>query len=149
MIFFRVRLLLAALTLCLCPLWANAQSVASGKTQIISDINGKAVFPLRRDGARAKAFFFIVRDCPIANAYAPEINRIVADYAAKGVAFYLVYVDTDAPTAELQRHYWEYGYRCPALKDSDGVLRPTMESAKNAGSRCAAGGRAYRVSGAH
>jgi hypothetical protein len=54
------------------------------------------------------ATFFIASDCPIANAYAPEISRICRAYAAKGVSCRLAYEDTKIASDALQRHLGEY-----------------------------------------
>lgn len=62
---------------------------------------------------------FISRDCPIANGYAPQINRLVADYEGRGVLFVLVHPERgiDAPTA--RRHAEDYGLSCPIVIDGE------------------------------
>jgi peroxiredoxin len=66
--------------------------------------------------ARAVTLFFIAAECPISNRYGPEINRLVADYLARGVVFYGVHSDPDiSPTA--LRHAQDYGFDFPALLD--------------------------------
>ncbi len=67
--------------------------------------------------AKATTLLFVTHDCPIANSYAPEVNRIVAAYEPRGVAFYLVYADPGLEPAAAKRHAAEYGYRCPAFTD--------------------------------
>jgi peroxiredoxin len=67
--------------------------------------------------ARAVALFFIATECPISNRYAPEINRIVADYAKRGVAFYGVYSDPDVGAEVARRHARDYGFDFPVLLD--------------------------------
>src|SRR5262245_65595389 len=67
--------------------------------------------------ARAVAMFFIAAECPISNRYAPEINRIVADYATRGVAFYGVQSDQDVGAASALRHARDYGFDFPVLLD--------------------------------
>src|SRR5207249_2634589 len=42
---------------------------------------------------RAVVLFFIAAECPVSNRYAPEINRLVADFASQHVAFYAVHSD--------------------------------------------------------
>ena len=54
--------------------------------------------------------FFITNDCPISNAFAPEIARICAEYQPKGVACKLVYVDPSLSDAAAQKHAAEYGH---------------------------------------
>jgi peroxiredoxin len=67
--------------------------------------------------ARAVALFFIAAECPISNRYAPEINRIVAAYSARGVAFYGVQSDPDVGAASALRHVKAYGFDFPVLLD--------------------------------
>jgi len=58
-------------------------------------------------------------DCPISNAYAPEVRRIHEAYAEKGVAFYRVYAIPGADRSEIKKHTEEYGYTFPAVVDED------------------------------
>ncbi|MBO0857964.1 MAG: redoxin domain-containing protein [Chloracidobacterium sp.] len=67
--------------------------------------------------ARAVALFFIGAECPISNRYAPEINRIVAAYSTRGVAFYGVQSDPDTSAAAALRHALDYGFDFPMLLD--------------------------------
>jgi peroxiredoxin len=67
--------------------------------------------------ARAVALLFIAAECPISNRYAPEINHIVADYAARGVAFYGVQSDQDVGAEASRRHARDYGFDFPVLLD--------------------------------
>ena len=62
--------------------------------------------------------FFITADCPIANSYAPEIQRICADYASKNVSCTLVYVDPQLSEEAIAGHRREFGYKdIPAVRD--------------------------------
>jgi peroxiredoxin len=67
--------------------------------------------------ARAVALFFIGAECPISNRYAPEINRIVAAYSTRGVAFYGVQSDPDIGPAVALKHAQDYGFDFPVLLD--------------------------------
>ncbi len=69
---------------------------------------------------KPEVFLFITTDCPIANSFAPEIKRIVAEYQARGVAFALVY--TDGTPEAVRKHAAEYGYESPVRIDAGRVL---------------------------
>ena len=71
---------------------------------------------------RATVLFFITTDCPIANSFAPEINRIAAEYGPKGVAFSMIYTDVTHPPEDVRRHASEYGYESPVRLDAGRVL---------------------------
>ena len=68
---------------------------------------------------KAACLVFVGTDCPLANAYAPEINRLVAGYGPKGVTFAVVYPLPDLAAGAVQKHAKEYGFACPALPDRE------------------------------
>jgi peroxiredoxin len=72
--------------------------------------------------ARAVVLFFVATECPISNRYAPEINRLAADYAARGFVFYGVASDPDIEAETVRRHTQDYGFRFPVLMDPTQVL---------------------------
>ncbi len=89
----------------------------SASTIELPSASGNRIRPLDLQGQKAGVYFFIAHDCPIANSYAPEINRIVKRYAAKKISFYIVYSEIDTPVSELKAHSKSYGYSCPSLFD--------------------------------
>jgi hypothetical protein len=54
--------------------------------------------------------FFVTNDCPISNAFAPEIARICAEYAPRGADCSLVYVDPSIDDAAAQAHAKTFGH---------------------------------------
>jgi hypothetical protein len=76
----------------------------------IRDVNGVAREPLKVGAGKAKVLFFITNDCPISNAYAPEIARICKDYQARGIGCELVYVDPTLSDEAARKHAQEYGH---------------------------------------
>jgi peroxiredoxin len=72
--------------------------------------------------ARAVVLFFLATECPISNRYAPEINRLVADYAANGVSFYGVHSDPDIGAQAVRQHAQDYGFNFPVLMDPTQIL---------------------------
>lgn len=90
---------------------------------MVHAVDGHALKPLDPQGS-AGVLFFITNDCPIANSYAPEIQRICSDYSSKGVACTLVYSDSTLDAAAIRKHFSEYGYKAPieAVSDSSHQL---------------------------
>jgi hypothetical protein len=84
----------------------------------LADANGAKHRPLAANGQKATVLLFLTHDCPISNAYAPEINRIVTDYSSKQVAFYLVHVEAGLRPTEAKKHAEEFGLKTTALLDS-------------------------------
>ena len=83
----------------------------------LRDVTGATQRPLADDGQKATLLFFLVHDCPVANGYAPEINRIVADYAARKIRCFIVYVESDLTAEQARAHVKDYGFKCGALLD--------------------------------
>jgi hypothetical protein len=67
----------------------------------IPDINGVPRSPMKPDG-KGSVLFFITSDCPIANSYAPEIQRICSEYGQ--VSCDLIYVDPTLTVADVKKH---------------------------------------------
>lgn len=68
--------------------------------------------------SRAEVLLFITTDCPIANAFAPEIGRIVSEYGPRGVRFTLVYTDATLTPEACRTHAAEYGHGAPWVLDA-------------------------------
>src|SRR3984957_21084696 len=85
----------------------------------LRDVDGHELKPLVPKGP-AEVLFFITNDCPIANSYAPEIQRICGDYAAKGVSCMLVYSDPSIDAAAIRKHRADFGYNDTISAVSDG-----------------------------
>jgi hypothetical protein len=76
----------------------------------VRDIDGVERQPLQVEHGRVEALFFIAQDCPISNRYAPEIRRICDQYAPRGVACALVYVDPGLSDTDVANHARDYGH---------------------------------------
>ncbi len=86
------------------------------------DLDGRPHTPLTQPDRKATVLFFLLPDCPVSNAYAPEIKRIGKDYEAKKVATYIVHADPDVSADAAKKHAKEFGYTCPVLRDPTHVL---------------------------
>jgi hypothetical protein len=74
----------------------------------IADVHGVPRHPLDPNPAAFAAVFFVTHDCPISNYYAPEIRRLCAEYADRGVTCRLVYVDPSLTDAGALAHARSY-----------------------------------------
>ncbi len=81
------------------------------------DLAGKDADPFAAQHDRGLVFVFTRVDCPIANSYAPEVQRLAKQYSEKGVSFRLIYCDPDESSATVQKHLAEYRYDIGALRD--------------------------------
>lgn len=81
-------------------------------------IDGKTYRPLNVAGHRAAVLLFVLQDCPICNGYAPQIERLAAQFGPKGVPFYLIHVDPTLTRDAARKHAESYGYLIPVMIDS-------------------------------
>lgn len=73
-------------------------------------------------GKHAIVLLFVSTDCPLSNRYVPEMNRMVSDYAHRGVAFYAIQGDATVPLDQVRAHVKEFGYTFPYLLDPEESL---------------------------
>ena len=95
----------------------------------LPDVSGQLHRPLEKSSARADVVIFVVHDCPIANAFAPEINRLNADFKPRGIRFFVVHVDPTLAAADARQHAKDFGYTCPVLLDRQHTLVARLKAA--------------------
>ncbi len=95
----------------------SAASQTPAATTSVRDIDGHRLNLVGQD-TKAEVLFFITTDCPIANSYVPEINRIVSDYEPRKIAFYAVYTDPTISIPAIRKHAHEFGLRIPLIPDT-------------------------------
>jgi tetratricopeptide (TPR) repeat protein len=71
---------------------------------------------------RVTAYIFTTVDCPIANRYAPEIERLHRDFSRRGAALRLVYVNPRDSDATIRAHMQKFGYSMDFQRDASHVL---------------------------
>jgi hypothetical protein len=91
------------------------------------DINSHAFRPCEDSATKAIALVFILPDCPIANSYLPELNRLHAELGEQGVRLLLVHVDPETTADQARQHAADYAIR-PGV-----ILDPRHEWVKEGG----------------
>lgn len=91
-----------------------------GRTVQFKDVDGNVHTPLAPK--KASLLLFLLPDCPVSYAYAPEIKRICADYEPKGVNVFVVHSDPDVTPEEAKKHAKDYHLPCPVLLDPQHLL---------------------------
>jgi hypothetical protein len=61
-------------------------------------------------GVKTIVFLFTSTDCPISNRYAPEVRRLAAEFAPKGVLFRLVYPNPADHAPAILEHMSAFAY---------------------------------------
>jgi thiol-disulfide isomerase/thioredoxin len=109
---FRVLILAAFLAACSLSVLAGS---SRGQTTAL-DLSGTPVDPLKAAQGTVVVLIFVRTDCPISNRYAPTIQRLSKQYAAKA-AFFLVYPAKGESAENIRQHERDFGYQLPALRD--------------------------------
>ena len=79
------------------------------------DLDGRLHRPLRNTNQPATVLLFVMHDCPAANGYWPEFNRIAARFT--NAAFFVVHADPDLTPAGALAHAKDYSITVPVLLD--------------------------------
>ncbi len=96
--------------------------VASPPQFHLRDTAGAAHSQMEWATQKAVVLYFVTIDCPVANGYVPEMNRIHDAYAARGVAFFAVQADPGVPEPAVARYAHDYHYTFPLLLDPAQLL---------------------------
>src|SRR5438128_8993797 len=87
---------------------------------LVQSLSGAPVDALQAPvGTKAIVFLFTSTDCPISNRYAPEVQRVVAEFSSRGVVFRLVYPNPADQVAAIHEHMTAFSYAgaMEALRD--------------------------------
>jgi hypothetical protein len=98
-------MILRAITVLLCCILA----ATCAAQPLAIDLNGDPVTQLAPTGARAIVLFFASSDCPIANRYIPEIERLDRTWSSDGVRFWWVYPNPTDTAEVVRRHDQQFG----------------------------------------
>jgi peroxiredoxin len=99
-------------------------------TIALCDTEGRTHQPLAVGDAKAVVLVFTLHDCPIANRYVQELNRIAEAYEDKGVRLYAVLVDPSLSPEGARTHAEEFEYRFPVLLDAEHELVKRAKASK-------------------
>ena len=100
---------------------AGLACTSLGAENTAFDLAGNPVDPLKSGGGKIVVLVFVRTDCPVSNRYAPAIQQLSEEHAAKA-AFWLVYPSKAESAEVIRKHQREYSYKIPALRDPQHVL---------------------------
>jgi AhpC/TSA family len=81
------------------------------------DILGKEHRPSTDPSTKAIVLVFILADCPIANSYMPELNRLHEAFSTRGVCLLLVQADARITVEQAREHAEQYQVQVPVILD--------------------------------
>lgn len=79
------------------------------------DLGGRFHQPLHNTNKPATVLLFVMHECPAANSYWPEFNRIAAQFT--NAAFFVVHADPDITASGARAHAKDYSIGVPVLLD--------------------------------
>jgi peroxiredoxin len=88
----------------------------------LRDTQGRIHTSAEWSGQKAILLFFVTNECPLANSYVPEMNRIEQAYAFRGVRSYAVQADASVSAAVTTAYARDYQFDFPLLIDPQQVL---------------------------
>ena len=88
----------------------------------LRDTTGAVHTEAEWQGRKAIVLFFTTTDCPVANSYVPEMNRIREAYAAQGVSVFAVQAETTVDDGAVAKYAQEFRYSFPLLLDPKQTL---------------------------
>jgi thiol-disulfide isomerase/thioredoxin len=98
------------------PVVEAVNAGVAGELKLI-DREGREIWPPSDKAIKAVALVFVLPDCPICNAYIPELNRLNDDLDKSGVRLILIHADTTVTAAEAEKHAREYELQMPVALD--------------------------------
>ena len=94
----------------------------------VRDTGGALQKPLVGVDVPFVVIVFASPDCPIANAIAPEIERLHKMTVDAGAAFYLVHARSDVTADTAQKHARKFAITAPILLDTDQSLAKELNA---------------------
>lgn len=88
----------------------------------LSDITGKEQSFNSLKGKNGTVLVFLSAQCPVVKAYNERINKIAAEYEAKGIAFIGINSNATESLDRVKSNASEVGYKFSVLIDKDNVL---------------------------
>lgn len=103
------------------PVARTASTTKPAPVHSVLDLEGAEVDPFE-PASEARVFVFVTTDCPIANRYAPELERMYQEFTKRGVEFSLVYPNAADTVEKIIAHKTDYGLTARPLRDSKHTL---------------------------
>lgn len=99
-------------------------AVTPAQALAVTDVDGARVTPLSPAAGDVHLLIFVTPDCPVANRYAPEIDRIAAAYRDRRVRTFLIYAEPGLTPARVKTHLTEFhpSLRASAIIDNGWLL---------------------------
>jgi len=101
---------------------AAGWAIAAAPHFQLHDTSGAVHTDAEWSGRKAILLFFVTTDCPVANSYVPEMNRIRDAYASRGVTVWAVQADPHIAEPLVVKYATDFHYAFPLLLDPGQIL---------------------------
>lgn len=85
----------------------------------LTDIAGQSHTPFEDPATRAVVMVFISTDCPIANAYQPQLKKLAEKFVPQGVRWFMIHPDAAATPEQAAEHARQFEIEVPIIVDQD------------------------------
>lgn len=85
----------------------------------LTDIGGRQHAPFEDPATRAVVLVFISTDCPIANAYQPQLKKLAEEYVTQGVRWFMIHPDPATTHERAADHARQFEIEVPIVVDQE------------------------------
>ena len=108
-------------------------------------LDGIRLMPFEDPKTKAVVLIFISPDCPVANAYHPQLKKMDECFGPMGVRFFLVHSSQDISPAVAREHAAAFGLSIPVVLDADQSLARAVNATITPEAIVIARGRPSRI----
>lgn len=91
-------------------------------------LDGSVVRPYVTNQSQGVVLVFVSVDCPIANAYLPELHRISKEFGAEKWPIYLVHSAACVSQESIDRHVTEFKVQLPVVVDANQAIAKSVKA---------------------
>lgn len=113
-----VGIFLAFLTSLVGPATGQIETKTAGNWTL-TDITGREHRLFGDAATKAMVLVFISTDCPIANSYQPQLQKLAKNHAADGIRWFMVHPNESTTAAQAQSHAEQFQIGIPIVLDRD------------------------------
>ena len=85
----------------------------------LTDTGGQRHAPFEDPATRAVVMVFISTDCPIANAYQPQLKKLAEKYVTQGVRWFMIHPDPATTPERAAEHARQFEIEMPIVVDQN------------------------------
>lgn len=96
---------------------ASTPEAAAHNRWQLTDVEGNVHEPFADENTPAFVMIFISVDCPIANSYHPQLQRLARQHASNNIPVFFVHPNRNVTIEQARTHAGNYNIRNPVIVD--------------------------------